>query len=324
MASPLSDEHEMQVQTFLYFSAQKRKLHLKEVASTVSDVKDYELDEPVYNKDDVTGLLDKLQDNLDNTVEKELAHASHTSGLLLRLLFLQAEASGLELEVDTNALENEALIAKIKDSEKSALEKTPSDFVKKANRLKKVTGGGTDPRIVAERDSLKEELQVMKDKFQKLQLSTTTVLKEKTAMGEKITALQDGMNEKEKSYAQQLEEREEAVRKKEAEVDRLQMDLEERERSAKKASASSSEAMASVSSDVAELKKKMQGLEEELRVKTLEVQKCEEQITTKLNDSKQFQTMKKMMQTKSTQITELRKRLAMYEPPDENIADADA
>lgn len=59
------------------------------------------------------------------------------------------------------------------------------------------------------------------------------------------------------------------------------------------------------------------------RDKATELEAAQAESEVKLQESKQFQQMKKLMQQKSQQVTQLRKRLAVYEPPDEGVADGD-
>ena len=69
---------------------------------------------------------------------QELANASHTTGLLLRLLLCQAEQGGMQLEVDTANLENEFLLQQVAGSEASALAKPASAFARRPHALKKI------------------------------------------------------------------------------------------------------------------------------------------------------------------------------------------
>ena len=69
---------------------------------------------------------------------QELANASHTTGLLLRLLLCQAEQGGIQLEADTANLENEFLLQQVAGSEASALAKPASAFARRPHALKKI------------------------------------------------------------------------------------------------------------------------------------------------------------------------------------------
>ena len=69
---------------------------------------------------------------------QELANASHTTGLLLRLLLCQAEQGGMQLEADTANLENEFLLQQVAGSEASALAKPASAFARRPHALRKI------------------------------------------------------------------------------------------------------------------------------------------------------------------------------------------
>ena len=69
---------------------------------------------------------------------QELANASHTTGLLLRLLLCQAEQGGMQLEADTANLENEFLLQQVAGSEALALAKPASAFARRPHALKKI------------------------------------------------------------------------------------------------------------------------------------------------------------------------------------------
>eukprot|EP01025_Chloroclados_australasicus_P002435 TRINITY_DN105566_c0_g1_i1.p2 TRINITY_DN105566_c0_g1~~TRINITY_DN105566_c0_g1_i1.p2 ORF type:complete len:105 (+),score=20.18 TRINITY_DN105566_c0_g1_i1:43-357(+) len=58
---------------------------------------------------------------------------------------------------------------------------------------------------------------------------------------------------------------------------------------------------------------RVQELEEQLATTRLELQKSQETAVAKLNEQKQFQQMKKLMQQKSQEVVKLKKRLGEYE-----------
>lgn len=326
---PVSEDHELQVQSFLRFAKMKRGQHVREVLQEVKEVKEFKLDESVYPKPDVEDILDNLCVTLEDVIEKEFTNEAYCSALLLRLLFIQAEGSGLELSVDTNALENEMLLGEIENSEKAALSKPASAFVKKASKLQKVTGGsGTDPRIIRERDDLKEEVATLKERFNQLQAQNTVILREKTALQEQLDGTKGSLKDTQTKLEETSSDREAVLQKKELEMKKLEEELTGKlkalEVSQAELQASSSSEVAAVEKSAAKAKKQLAAIQDELRVKALELEKAEQQVNEKLNDSKQFQQMKKMMQAKSQQVVQLRKRLACYEPPDADAGDADA
>jgi len=328
MAEALTEDHELQVQSYLRFARMKRDQHLREVTGVIEDVRDYRVEETVYTKPDVLHILESLQDEIALVVEKELSFTAHSNALLLRLLFKQAEDESIQLSVDPNALENELLINQMKVLEDQALTKPASAFILKKSGLGKLSnaGGGTDPKIVMERDQLKDELQSLRFRFQELQASTNSMMKEKSAMREEMGRAQDSASTQQSELEGSLKEREAILKKKEEELAHLERAMEETGREKSALSAASSEAEEKLKKQVAKLKKEVKHKDEEISQSTSRLESADKHMDGKLNESKQFQTMKKMMMTKSQQLMQLRKRLAMYEPPDEgeDIGDADA
>lgn len=103
-----------QVQGYLRFAKFKRDQHLREVKGVLSDFSDYRIkDNEVYTTKEVKSLIDDLSSEVLLRVDLELENASYASGLLLRLLFQQAEMADLLLEADTNELENEFLLKQV-------------------------------------------------------------------------------------------------------------------------------------------------------------------------------------------------------------------
>lgn len=68
----------------------------------------------VYTTKEVKELLEDLGEEVLQRVDTELENASFASGLLLRLLFQQAEMADLLMEADTNELENEFLLKQVR------------------------------------------------------------------------------------------------------------------------------------------------------------------------------------------------------------------
>jgi len=68
---------------------------------------------------------------------QEIQHAYHTNALLIKMLLAQAQAQGVELLVDTNALENEFLLKQVPPLHGMPITLAPADV----HLL--ITGGGT-------------------------------------------------------------------------------------------------------------------------------------------------------------------------------------
>ncbi len=62
--------------------------------------------EEMYSVDDVTSLLNSIQEIVRSNVRSESTKYSHQVVLYLRNIFLQAEGYGVQLQVDTAQLED--------------------------------------------------------------------------------------------------------------------------------------------------------------------------------------------------------------------------
>ena len=104
-----------QVQGYLRFAKMKRDQHLREVNAVFSDFSEYRVrDSEVYTTKEVKELLADLREDVNQRVDNELENASFASGLLLQLLFQQAEMADLYIEADINELENEHLLKQVR------------------------------------------------------------------------------------------------------------------------------------------------------------------------------------------------------------------
>ena len=89
MEKELSENHELQVQSFLSFGKMKRKQHIRELDYVFNEAKDIQLTEAVYTKDEVKEILDGLTMEAKDVLDKEIENATHTGALMLKLLMLQ-------------------------------------------------------------------------------------------------------------------------------------------------------------------------------------------------------------------------------------------
>lgn len=116
----------------------------------------------MYNTKDLIVMLQELEATMNSLVDKvfveyipltvfsphnlgspvywlqEIQHAYHTNALLIKMLLAQAQANGVDLLVDTNALENEFLLKQIAVSEQTALSRPASDFIRRNTTLGKI------------------------------------------------------------------------------------------------------------------------------------------------------------------------------------------
>lgn len=98
---------------FTSFFNKKIKEHVDELGYQFDDAKDMRLLEDMYTQDEVCDILDGLSDVLKSNAKTELDEFIETSGLFLKEILLQAEAQGANVEIDTATLDEQALLAGI-------------------------------------------------------------------------------------------------------------------------------------------------------------------------------------------------------------------
>lgn len=322
MAVNLTEDSQNQVEAFLRFAKFKRDQHVKEILSTIEDFQGYRVqDGEVYSTAEVNSLFHDLTSEVTPMVSKEVENAYHTNALLVQLLLGQAQQAGIALAVDTNQLENEYLISQIKNIELSALSKPASQFQRRPGQLQKIgtvaTVNVADPQVVKERDQLKEELDTLRERFQKLQQQTTMMMREKSALSDELTDVKEQLATKDREV-RGLQLREEAPRSS------SQNHSQERDAAAQRKIEELQEILQSTRDQLTQSKSEVLAVQGKLQDSIREARKAEDALGAKVNDSKQFVQMKKMMQAKSQEVATLRRRLAKYEPQDIPHADETA
>ncbi|GBG60482.1 hypothetical protein CBR_g5656 [Chara braunii] len=162
-------DHELQVLGFLRFLRMKRMQHVREISSLFRDYEKWKLEDAIYTKNNVLEMLSALATEVTHALENELENNAHANALLLKLIFQQAEEAGFLMYADFNQLENMNLLAEMKSSEQAVLNKPATAFTVKSQKLRKIAGSGTDPHVIIERDTLREEVHSLNDKLTKLQ-----------------------------------------------------------------------------------------------------------------------------------------------------------
>ena len=233
--SSLTEENTAQVTKYLRFFRAKKDGLIRTITRECDDARADRLHEDMYSKEDMEDFSDFLVSSMRSHIVADVGSMVNMGALSIAQLLEAAQDKGVELEVETSAVENVALLEQV---DRMNLDSVP----------KSRTRGLT---------SMKDE---------------TRMLKEKAEAAEELNQrLQD--------------ENAELVRK-----------LAIARRSAGEGK-QSEEAMADA---LAEAK---------------------EENDKRVRDTNQFKQMKKLMQTQASNIKDLRKRLAVYEPDDD--ADAD-
>lgn len=175
-----------QVQGYLRFAKFKRDQHLREVGGVLSDFAEYRVHEnEVYTTKEARELLAEAREAVLQRVEAEHENATYASGLLLHLLFEQAEMADLVMTADTNELENELLLQGIAASAADAMSKPATLFARKPQRLNKLGAAPvSDARVAHERDALRGQVAALEAKVRELNLLSASQAGAAGAAGE--------------------------------------------------------------------------------------------------------------------------------------------
>jgi leucine zipper transcription factor-like protein 1 len=259
----------------------------------------------MYNYEDMFSMFSDLSADQRRLVDKEIQHAYHTNALLVKIMLSEAQANGLSLALDTNALENEFLLKQIAVSEQTALGRPASDFVRRSSGL-----GATvvvDQKASQERDALGAQLGTTNEKMASLQQQTTVMMRDKTALNEEVTALRAELASSQANQGQLLSQMQGQFKDLSvqaagaAQVSTTQFEDLKRQLNETRGQLEDARTQAALQADA-------------LKFRDAEMQSMMSNSEAHIMNSKQFQQMKAIMQTKSSEVVELRKRLVKYEP----------
>jgi len=274
--SHLSDLHKTQVLNFMKFFKSKTDQHLKEVETSFTDTKDMRLLEEMYSHDEVLNIVNGLRDLVKSNLRTELEKFAQQTALYLRLLFLQAEGQSVNLKVDTSQLDDEVLLAGIKQLQADSERKVdlPTPAAKKLTAL----SGTVDVKLVTQIKDLEEANSRVQDRFSKLQEQHKASLAENSQLKEAKAELQK-------------------------QIEQLRRDI-------------NSVKAGNISAQLAELdqlrKQSSQGdkaKQDAIDAMAKELKEKDVQLAAKVKETAQFRELTKTLQQKNEQIKELRKQL---------------
>lgn len=313
--SDISDAHSEQLLNYLRFSRYKRDQQIREVEATFQETKDARLNQNDYSQDEVETLLNDLTKIVKANVQTEMLHAAHINVVLLKQLFGQAEKAGTVLNADTSALEDRTLLAvakQLEDQSKSAEPLKGAAQMTPAAASKLPSLGGTEAAQANELNILKVENGVLKERLAKMQAQCTNILKEKTAIGNEMNALQTKFTELNVSVQNMTSPEATAVKEQAAAVGVSMSSVSKMAEPTKESDEQSQQLQASL-----DFTKKL------LDAKERDFEELEKKLEDRVNNSSQFISLKKMLAQKNDQIKALRTSLRKYEPDDCPMAEDD-
>ena len=91
----VSEFHESQITSYLKFASTKRNEALREIEVSFRESEDSAIDgkdsSKLYTAEEVRAIVEGIKTAVKGDVQRELIHTAHTTALVLRQLFTQAE-----------------------------------------------------------------------------------------------------------------------------------------------------------------------------------------------------------------------------------------
>ncbi|PRP76906.1 leucine zipper transcription factor-like protein 1-like [Planoprotostelium fungivorum] len=328
----ISQFHTEQLENYLRFARRKREKHIKDVDASFRETKDLRLNGDHYSVDEVEEIIDGLNAVVRKDIQEELLHVSHTTSLLLRNMFSQAETIMFDLFVDTNSLENERMLKEIATFEEASIQRE-KDPKKGLSHLSIASDGALRHNI----SKLSEQNKNYQEQFLKMQQQCIEINREKQQILADLERAQKALSESGQSF-----QRTEAPKKGAT----LLEDTPEISPSPATTSTTSAPAVPAASNtaqaEVEDLKKQKSDLERDVqgRLRELENGKAQaealrkeveekkkeaelrrkeaedatKELDRKLMQSTPFINMKKMLTKKNGQIKQLREIVTKYDP----------
>lgn len=303
----MSSGTEQAVRSFLRFALSKRRAQLREVEIAAEEVASAKARTgmAVFNAQDVQDVIAEVKVAVKRAAERELVDLAHNSALLLRLCLDEASGKGVNLEPEMASLEDMDLLVAIKQSDEAQASQPASAF-----SFKRRTGGLVALSSDANEAASAAGRRLGTDNAALLGAALKSKGAAESAAGEAAQA---------KAEAERLRAAL-ATAEREAEVLRAKAEAAEAKAAAAAPPAvvNASDALEAARRELAAVNAKhsaeVEELTSQLSTAKLEASAAGSEASAKVSASKQVQMMKQMMQKKSQELVEVRRRLAKYEP----------
>jgi leucine zipper transcription factor-like protein 1 len=283
--STLSPQYREFLEKYLAHARTRRDQHLREVELAFTEVRSSRLTEDTYTREELRSILDSLSTLLRSSVTKEIQSMTHANAEVLRSVFKEIDALNIHVHLDMRTFEDASAHASIAQLDRPALPPMGG------SKLAPLGGGlgGSDPL------ALKEENLVLKDKLAKMQTQYTQFMREKTGLSEELEATKEQVRQ----LQQQVESQEVAS-------------SQSRHAQAEAAASASANAAASHAKEQvsAEMQKELDQWKSKCRELEDKVKKVQEDVDKKVMETPQFQNMRKMLESKNSELKRLREELA--------------
>jgi hypothetical protein len=193
----LSQGHLQEMRRYMDFFAQKRKETLNEIEAAFNQTLKKSSKDEILSWSEVESLISDLKSELKSTVDSELQNVVYMSGVYIKILMSQAEASNLNLQGDLSFIENEKAIEEMKN-----IGKAPEAPKKLGARLPTLNANTANEQLASARlKEVTDELNASKKKNKEQQVEITALLEELS----KFRSHNEGLEEV-KEVSQALEE----------------------------------------------------------------------------------------------------------------------
>ncbi len=247
----------------------------------------------MYSKDETGELFEKVQDYIKSAMEQEIGYYLNMNAIMVQLLLHDAENKKVNLKCEISQIENMENM------------KEMNQFINSLNKLNVDVGSSKMKSLgklgsISSIESLIKENEIMKNNNEIL-THQIEILNNKNQM---LTTENENLSNQNRENNQDIL----ILRK---EIQNLTQKLSDKN---KQDSNESLEALKRLETESQEAKKK---LDEQV----LLYQNLLKSFDKKISESKQFQTLKKLLQDKNTLIVQLKTKVAQYENKDDNESD---
>ena len=332
----MADFHGEQVKQYLRFFRAKREVQLQEINAIVADCKEDRVGDAgdIFNRDEILEVLDELCVHIQNCVRTDLQRTVSMGVLAIRQLFEEAEAHGIELEVDTALIEDKSLIEEV---ENMALDGPSKALRSKTNRLKSI--GREHDELVQKVAQLEEEaarrdgdVKTLKERASALQLENASLVAGEAALRREADRLREMLRQQggaaggggggAEQKAAEGKAAETAAAQRGPPTGNAMRSARERLK-AGTISQEDFDAVAAqhVTNDVRDYQRRLHDLQDQHEQLEAELADAKDLLKSErgididsFKKSRQFVQMRKLMASKTSQVKELRARLDQYEP----------
>lgn len=284
-----------QMREFLRFFDSKKDVQLGEVDAIFEEFKESSIVDDIVARDDLLPMLDRLSMEIKDSVGGALTQSARMGGLVVEQVLQDGHAQGVNLSFDMSKTEDEALLAEVGRVKLSEPSKEPEI---RASGFKLDSIRDEHQRLMEDTERLKAENKTLQERYAAVTRQATAALAAKNKLAEQVQELQKSSadagaaSDTIASLRARLLEKESQLERQEAEA-------------------------AAHADQIARLREELNAAEE----RSAKAGGAAPAPKGNFHKSKQFNQLKQLLAKKNAQLTELRKRLDVYEP--ESVRNAD-